>query len=42
MLERLGLTLFGQTLSLWTEELVLVGFALLMLAAAIWSFRQRD
>jgi ABC-2 type transport system permease protein len=41
-LDRLGLTLFGQTLSVWTEEAVLAGFGLLMLTAAIVSFRQRD
>jgi ABC-2 type transport system permease protein len=37
-----GLTVFGQTLAVWTEELLLVGFGLVMLALAIRSFRQRD
>lgn len=37
-----GLSVFGQTLAVWTEELLLVGFGLVMLALAIRSFRQRD
>ena len=40
--DRLGLTLFGQTLAVWTEEALVLGFGLLMLAIAIRSFRQRD
>ena len=42
VLDRLRLTLFGQTLSLWAEEAILVGFGLLLLALAIRSFQQRD
>ena len=42
VLDRFGITILGQTLSLWTEELILAGFALLMLAAAVRGFRQRD
>jgi ABC-2 type transport system permease protein len=42
VLDRVSLTLFERTLALWSEELMLVGFGLLMLAFAIWSFRQRD
>jgi ABC-2 type transport system permease protein len=41
-LDRLGLSLFGQTLSVWTEEALLIGFGLLMLGVAIHGFRQRD
>ena len=37
-----GLTLFNQTLAVWAEEALLVGFGLVMLAVAIRSFRQRD
>jgi len=40
--DRLGLTLFGQTLGVWTEEALVLGFGLLMLTIAIRSFRQRD
>jgi len=42
VLDRLGLTLFGQTLSVWTEEALVFGFGLAMLAAAVYGFRQRD
>ena len=42
LVDRLGLTLFSQTLSVWTEEAILIGFGLVMLAVAIHSFRQRD
>jgi ABC-2 type transport system permease protein len=40
--DRLGLSLFGQTLAVWTEEALLLGFGLLALAVAIRGFRQRD
>jgi ABC-2 type transport system permease protein len=42
LVDRLGLTLFNQTLAVWTEEAILIGFGLVMLAFAIHSFRQRD
>ena len=42
VLDRLRLTLFGQPLSIWAEEGILVGFGLLLLALAIRSFQQRD
>ncbi len=42
VLDTLGLTVFGQTLSLWTEEAVLLAFGLAMLAFAVHGFRQRD
>ena len=42
VLDRFGLTLFGQTLAAWTEEALLVGFGLVMLALAIRSFQRRD
>jgi ABC-2 type transport system permease protein len=41
-LDRLGLSLFGHTLSRWTEVVVLLGFGLAMLGLAILGFRQRD
>jgi len=41
-IHRLGLSLFGQTLSVWADEALLLGFGLVMLSAAIAGFRQRD
>ena len=41
-LDRLGLSLFGHPLSIWTEEAVLVAFGALMLSLAVYGFRQRD
>ena len=40
--DRLALTLFGQTLAVWTEEALLFGFGVLMLAFAVRSFQRRD
>ena len=42
VLDRLGLTLFGNTLAVWTEEAMLLGFGFVMLAFAIRSFQHRD
>jgi ABC-2 type transport system permease protein len=42
VLDSLRLTLFGQGLSIWTEEAVLAGFGVVMLALAVHGFRQRD
>jgi ABC-2 type transport system permease protein len=42
VLDRLGLTIGGQTLSLWIEAAVLAAFGAVMLALAIVGFRQRD
>ena len=42
VLDRLGLSVFGQTLAIWTEEALLIGFGLAMLGVAIRSFRHRD
>ncbi|MGH7687203.1 MAG: ABC transporter permease [Candidatus Dormibacteria bacterium] len=42
VLDRLGLTLFGNTLAIWTEEVMLLGFGFVMLALAIRSFQHRD
>ena len=42
VLDTLRLTLFGQGLSVWTEEAVLAAFGLLMLGLAVFGFRQRD
>ena len=41
-LDRLGLSLFGHPLSIWTEVAVLVAFGALMLSLAVYGFRQRD
>ncbi|MBV8301386.1 MAG: ABC transporter permease [Candidatus Dormibacteraeota bacterium] len=41
-LDRLGLSLFGQPLTVWVEVVLLVAFGLAMLALAILGFRQRD
>jgi ABC-2 type transport system permease protein len=41
-LDRLGLSLFGQSLSVWINEALVLGFGLVMLGAAVLSFRQRD
>jgi ABC-2 type transport system permease protein len=35
-------TLFGWTVSLWVELVVLVAFGLLMMSLAVYGFRQRD
>lgn len=42
VLDTLGLTLFGQTLAIWAEEALLIGFGLVMLSFAIRSFQHRD
>ena len=42
VLDRLGLSLFGHPLSIWTEVAVLVAFGALMLSLAVYGFRQRD
>lgn len=42
VLDRLSLTLFGTTLAMWIEAVLLVGFGLVMLAMAIRSFQHRD
>ena len=42
VLDTLGLTLFGQTLAIWVEEALLIGFGLVMLSFAIRSFQHRD
>ena len=42
VLDSLGLTLFGQTLAIWMEEALLIGFGLVMLSFAIRSFQHRD
>jgi ABC-2 type transport system permease protein len=42
VLDGMGVSLFGQTLAIWTEELLLLGFGLAMLALAIRSFQHRD
>jgi ABC-2 type transport system permease protein len=42
VLDSLRLTLFGQGLSIWTEEAVLFAFGVLMLSLAVYGFRQRD
>jgi ABC-2 type transport system permease protein len=42
VLDSLGLTLFGHSLSVWTEEAVLVVFGAMMLSLAVYAFRQRD
>ena len=42
VLDSLGLTLFGQTLAIWVEEALLIGFGLVMLSFAIRSFQHRD
>ena len=42
ILDRLGLSLFGHPLSIWTEVAVLVAFGALMLSLAVYGFRQRD
>jgi ABC-2 type transport system permease protein len=42
VLDGLGLTLFGQTLAIWVEEALLIGFGLVMLSFAIRSFQHRD
>ena len=41
-IDRLGLTLFGNTLSVWIEVALLGGFGLIMVAVAIRGFRQKD
>lgn len=42
VLDSLGLTLFGHSLSVWTEEAVLAVFGAIMLSLAVYAFRQRD
>jgi ABC-2 type transport system permease protein len=42
VLDSLGLTIFGQPLSVWPEEAVLLAFGVLMLSLAVYGFRQRD
>lgn len=42
ILDRLGLNLFGHTLAVWTEAAALGAFGVVMLAIAIFGFRQRD
>jgi len=41
-LKPLGLTLFGHTLDIWTEEALLIGFGVVMLGVAIRTFSRRD
>jgi ABC-2 type transport system permease protein len=42
VLDRLGLSVFGRALSVWVDVALVLGFGLLMLAAAVRGFRQRD
>lgn len=42
VLDGLGVTLFGSTLAIWTEEALLLVFGFVMLAFAIRSFQHRD
>jgi hypothetical protein len=42
ILDKLGLSLFGSPLSIWTELAVLIAFGVLMLGLAVYGFRQRD
>jgi ABC-2 type transport system permease protein len=42
VLDRLGLSVFGRTLSVWVDVALVLGFGLVMLAAAVRGFRQRD
>jgi ABC-2 type transport system permease protein len=42
ILNKLGLSLFGSPLSIWTELAVLIAFGVLMLGLAVYGFRQRD
>ena len=42
VLDRIGITVFGQTLGMLSELAVLVAFGLAMLAVAVLNFRRRD
>ncbi|MBV8195935.1 MAG: ABC transporter permease [Candidatus Dormibacteraeota bacterium] len=42
VLDRIRLTLFGQSLSVWAEVGILIAFGLVMLGLAIRSFQHRD
>jgi ABC-2 type transport system permease protein len=42
VLDGLGVSLFGNTLAIWTEEALLLAFGFAMLAVAIRSFQHRD